>query len=246
MTLPALLLALLAPWACAAPATPAAKAAAKPAAKRAVSFRTEDGWTIAAVYKPAKPDRPTAILVHGVAAGHGEYDAFASSLQARGWGTLALDLRGHGGSTAGPGGQESFERFDLTQEWPKAVLDVLAAERFLESRGVPESRVALIGASIGANLCAQAFSALPKARVLVLLSPGVNYRGATMPQLDAARTVLAASPGDTYAFVTIKNLSREVDGKKPPYTVLLATGGHGAQMFSDPQFVADLLKRLRH
>jgi alpha-beta hydrolase superfamily lysophospholipase len=223
----------------------AAAVGVRAAPPKTVTFKTDDGWTIAASYAPAKKDHPTAILVHGVAAGRGEYAVFASSLQARGWGTLAIDLRGHGDSTAGPRGAESFELFDGQQEWPKAVYDVLAAERFLESKGVTERQVVLIGASIGANLCAMAFSAMPNARSLVLLSPGVNYRGAMLPSLDPKRTILAASPGDTYAFVTIKNLTMIKDGVKPAFTVLLATGGHGAQMFSDPQFTRDLLKRLR-
>src|SRR5579884_2370798 len=97
-----------------------------PKLPQSVRFKTDDGWTIAATYSPAKKGRPTAIMVHGVAAGRGEYDAFSSTLQARGWGTLALDLRGHGDSTDYRGQRRTFEDFDKTDEWSKAVFDVLA------------------------------------------------------------------------------------------------------------------------
>lgn len=232
--------ALATPVPAAAVAHSRAKPAAESRAPRPVSFKTDDGWLISATYAPAARGKPTAIMVHGVAAGRGEYDAFASSLQARGWGTLALDLRGHGQSTDYRGKTRTFEDFDKTGEWPQAVFDVLAAAQFLEKQGVKERQVALIGGSIGANLCAKVFTALPHARVLVLLSPGAEYRGVRLMLTDGPRTVAAASPGDQYAYITVHSLARQDKG----VTVLTAKAGHGAQMFADPDFVRALLKRL--
>lgn len=207
---------------------------------KTVHFKSDDGWTLAASYAAATKAKPTAILVHGVAAGRGEYDAFASSLQARGWGTLALDLRGHGDSTQSRSGLRDFTDFDKTGEWGKGVFDILAAAQFLEKQGVKEGQVVLIGASIGANLCAQVFTALPHARLLVMLSPGADYRGVKLPRLDGTRAVAAVSPGDTYAYATVKAMEKELPG----LTVLTASGGHGAQMFRDAGFTRALLARL--
>jgi len=207
---------------------------------RVVRLKTDDGWTLAAAYAAPKKARPVAIMVHGVAAGRGEYDAFASTLQARGWGTLALDLRGHGDSADFRGQRRTFEDFDATGEWTKANLDILAAAQFLEKQGVKEPQVVLIGASIGANLAAQVFNALPHARLLVLLSPGVEYRGVKLPRVDGQRTIAAASPGDAFAYQTVDAMRRQLPG----LTVLTANSGHGAQMFGDPAFVRALLMRL--
>lgn len=214
--------------------------AADAAPPKVVHFKSDDGWTLAASFSAAKKGKPTAILVHGVAAGRGEYDAFASSLQARGWGTLALDLRGHGDSTQSRSGPRDFTDFDKTGEWGKGVFDILAAAQFLEKQGAKEKDVVLIGASIGANLCAQVFTALPHAKLLVMLSPGVDYRGVKLPRVEGSRSVAGVSPGDTYAYATVKAMEKELPG----LTVLTASGGHGAQMFRDADFTRALLRRL--
>jgi predicted alpha/beta superfamily hydrolase len=48
---------------------------------------------------------------------------------------------------------------------------------FLEKEGYPKDRQFLIGASIGANLSFQFLSENPQVKAIVLLSPGLNYRG---------------------------------------------------------------------
>lgn len=210
---------------------------AVPARAAVARFRTRDRWTIVADYRPAAKGRPVAILVHGVAANHEEWGPLEAALRARGYGSLALDLRGHGDSTSGPAGRRTYQDFDAAGEWPKAAEDILAAARFLERRGVAQDRLVLIGGSIGANLCAQAFAALPKARALALLSPGIDYRGVRLPRFDPARTILAASRGDAYAYATVQR-AREV---LPGVAVIAAEAGHGAQMLADPKFAQALL-----
>lgn len=200
---------------------------------KTVRFPTADGWTLEADYAAARKGRPVVVLVHGVAAGRGEWEAFASTLQARGYGTLALDLRGHGGSA----GKGDFRSFDATGEWPKMTADVEAAERWLGAAGVPRKRVILVGASIGANLCARAYTHAKDLRGLVLLSPGVDYRGATLPRFDASRAAAAAAPDDGYAYATV----RKAASLLPRLRVLEAKSGHGAQMLADPAFVRRLL-----
>ena len=208
----------------------AAAAVAAPAAKpaRTVSFVTDDGWTISASYRPPRRGGAVLILAHGVGASKDEWEPLTERLSAAGVGTLALDLRGHGGSLKGPLGRRTYESFDADGEWPRAAADLAAAAAWLKSRGAAESRIALGGASIGANLASRAAASRPKTPFLLLLSPGPDYRGVALER-PRTRTLAGASPGDEYAHRTLAPLST-FEGVE----TFEAPSGHGAQMFSDP------------
>ena len=184
-----------------------------------VTFKAADGVVLHADYAPGNP---TLIMVHGVGAGRGEYETFASTMQARGWGTLALDLRWHGRSD------------DV--DWRLAVRDILAAARFVGKK----KEIVLMGGSIGANLCSQAVGSLPNARALVLLSPGADYRGIGLSRFPS-RTLASSSPADGYAYATVQKLQSLVK-----VDVLEAKSGHGAQMLADPAFTKALADWLDH
>jgi alpha-beta hydrolase superfamily lysophospholipase len=220
MILPALLLAA------AAAAAPAPSAA--PDAERAVSFPTRDGWRISALYRPARKGGTVLVLAHGVASSKGEWAGFTARLAAKGVGTLALDLRGHGESKRGPKGPRDFTDFDATGEWARAIGDFDAAADWLKARGVAESRIALGGASIGANLASIAAAARPKTPFLLLLSAGPDYRGVKLRK-PQTKTLAGASPGDLYAHQTLRPL-----GAVPDVETFDAPSGHGVQMFTDP------------
>ena len=204
------------------------------AAPASVSFKTDDGWTIRAIYHAPKKGRPVAIMVHGVAAGKGEYAPLAEALAKRGIGSLAIDLRGHGESLSGPTGKTDFQGFDAAGEWPKAQKDIEAAAAYLQGRGIAAARLCYIGASIGANLVSWA---KPRPLWLALLSPGVDYRGVRLARPPAGLPVLvAASAPDAYAFRTAQAYAEA----SPGAVFLQARQGHGAQMFSDPEFLKAL------
>lgn len=195
--------------------------------ERAVSFKTSDGWTIAAKYRPARGDRATLVLAHGVGSAAGEWDRFAERLALEDVGTLAIDLRGHAGSRRGPSGKSDFKSFDANGEWPRVVGDLRAAAAWLKIQGVPAGRVAFGGASIGANLASAA--AGKSAPFLLLLSPGADYRGVLLIATPGLKTLAAASRGDRYAF----DAARELEDRGLATTVY-APAGHGVQMFNDP------------
>lgn len=213
----------------------AAAAFAAPVSPQPVHFKTNDGWTIAALYQPPKKGKPVAVLVHGVAAGKSEWHKLSAALDELGFGTLACDLRGHGESVKGASAI-TFRSFDQTGEWPKAEEDILAALRWLKGKGIPASRVGLIGGSIGANLVSQAASK-EKVRWEILLSPGQEYRGVALAELAGRKALVAASPGDAYAHQTSVSLAMQPDGP----VFLEARRGHGAQLIDDPGFLAKLL-----
>lgn len=198
-------------------------------------FKTEDGWTITGLYRAPRLHKPVAILVHGVAAGKSEWEPLAAELERHGIGSLAIDMRGHGESLLGPAGKTDFRDFDTTQEWLRARKDIEAAVAFLKERGIATSRVGYIGASIGANLVS---GAEPKPRFLVLLSPGLNYRGVRLvPPSQGVPVLVAAWAGDSYAFETAQAFTLVAKGT----LFLTARQGHGAQMLADPKFFKKLV-----
>ncbi len=208
---------------------------ARAAGAAKVSFRTEDGWRLAALYHPPRPGRAVAVLVHGVASDKHEWDELAPELWKLGLGTLALDLRGHGESRAGPGGETGYQGFDASGEWPRAVRDLEAALAFLRRRGA--RKAALVGASIGANLASEVAASTPVAWV-ALLSPGFDYRGVALArELDRQPTLIGASSADPYAWSTYAELARSPLAAR----YAEASGGHGVQMLRDPAFRAKLL-----
>ncbi len=174
-----------------------------------------------------------AVLAHGVAASKEEWGGLTAKLWGRGFGTLAVDLRGHGGSQSGPRGHETFENFDARGEWPRAQQDLVAAAKWLRARGVAPARVGFVGGSVGANLASQA--AKPAgAHWVVLLSPGFDYRGVGLADLSGLDVCVAASAQDPYAFQTATALATSA-------TFLQAPHGHGAQMLEDADFTQRLL-----
>jgi alpha-beta hydrolase superfamily lysophospholipase len=204
-----------------------------PALAKPVSFKTADGWTIAGEFRAAAKSRGAVLLVHGAQAGKGEWEALSAELRKRGWSTLAIDLRGHGGSVAGPRGRTTFERFGEA-EWSRMDQDLEAALDFLNKKSYPDSKVGLLGGSVGANLCARV-GALRRPAFTVLLSPGATYIGIAL-ELPQGRILAAASPQDRYAWDTIQGFRAD------QADLLNASAGHGAQMLASPAFTRSLLE----
>lgn len=214
----------------AAPKSPAPDIMPKAAPARLVSVPAA-GRALAASWRPPRRGMPVLVLAHGVGAGKGEWDKLALRLASRGWGSLAVDLRGHGGSAARPG---EWEELDRSGRWPGLVEDLLAAAKWVEARKVDPALLAFGGASIGANLAAAADAARP-GRFLLLLSPGPDYRGVRLRLRADAKVLAVASRADAYAFATLEPLS------KRGATVLEAPGGHGAPMLDDEKTMGAVL-----
>jgi dienelactone hydrolase len=212
-------------------------------AEQRVSIRTEDGVTLAATwYEPSSRPGPAVILVHMLNRSRKEWDGVAQRLASEGIGALAIDLRGHGESTAGPpppAGQS---------EYASMVQDVRGARRYLAQRtDVQQSRVGVIGASIGANLAVLEASADGTVASLALLSPSVDYRGLRIT--EAARKVkrpmlLVAGDDDPYASRSSRELQKEGGGVRE--VLILKQVGHGTMMLSrDPSLTAALVDWFR-
>ena len=212
-------------------------------AEQRVSIRTEDGVTLAATwYEPSSRPGPAVILVHMLNRSRKEWDAVAQRLASEGIGALTFDLRGHGESTAGPppaAGQS---------EYASMVQDVRAVRRYLAQRSdVQQSRVGVIGASIGANLAALEASADGTIASLALLSPSVEYRGLRMT--EAVRKIkrpmlFVAGDDDPYASRSARELQKEGSGVRE--ILILKQVGHGTMMLSrDPSLTGALVDWFR-
>jgi alpha-beta hydrolase superfamily lysophospholipase len=205
------------------------------AAASRVTFRTDDGVTIAATwYEPGARSAPAVILVHMLNKSRRDWEPVASRLASEGIGALAIDLRGHGESSG------SVDAGDYSA----LVKDVAAARRYLSIRGeVIQSRVGIAGASIGANLALLEAAADPGIASLALLSPSLDYRGlraeAAATKYGTRPALLVASDDDPYATRSVHDLQKA--GKGTREAVVLSHAGHGTVMLSRNEDLARTL-----
>ncbi len=198
-----------------------------------VTFATTDGVTLVGTYyAPAGTAAPGLVLIHMVDGRRTDWNSLAAILQGQGYAVLSLDLRGHGESSG-------------TQEWGKMADDVTVAYRFLS--GQPEvdpAHLALVGASIGANLALNFAASEPAVKSLVLLSPGLDYRGvkteAAMKAYGARPVLFIASKTDTYAAQSVDALAKLAQGKKQQVQTY-ENAGHGTQMLGQADGLEDLV-----
>jgi dipeptidyl aminopeptidase/acylaminoacyl peptidase len=202
------------------------------AASQRVSFRTDDGLTLAGTwYEPASRPAPAVILIHMLQKSRRDWDQTAVRMAGEGLAVLAFDLRGHGESQGNP------------QDLQSMVQDVRAARRFIASRpdALP-SRIGIAGASLGATLAALAAADDPAVASVALLSPSSDYRGLriepALRKYGSRPLLLVASDDDGYALRSVRDLQKGGGGRE---TVVLAHAGHGTAMLASDE---DLGRRL--
>lgn len=207
-----------------------------------VTFRTDDGVTIVgSLFLPAHSG-PGVILIHALGRSREDWQSFATRLADAGFVALAIDLRGHGASGPLP---EGTDLNDLT----RMTNDVKAARAFLATRReVAPNRIGIAGASIGANLAILVAAGDPTVRSLVLLSPGLDYRGlrpeAAMKRYGDRPAMLVASQEDTYATDSARKLA--TDGAGVRDLRILTGAGHGTVMLGrQPDLAGSLVDWFR-
>lgn len=199
-----------------------------------ITFNTKDGMTIVGNYfKPQKKQSPVFLLLHMMPATKESWNDFASLIQKNGCVALAIDLRGHGESTDMNGRRIDYREF-RDEDHRGSMSDIISAIEFLAGQdGVDISRIAIAGASIGANLALWQASIDKDVRLLMLLSPGLNYRGIQADELAKrfkGPVHIMASEGDSYA----ADSSRKLSGIFPGDTKLEILKGisHGTNMLN--------------
>jgi uncharacterized protein len=137
---------------------------APPAGFEAITLTTDDHVELAAWYKP--PSNGAAIiLIHGAGGSRARMQPYAKLLARHGYGVLALDLRGHGGS------EGHTNRFG----W-QGTRDLGAAIKFLQSRNEVKA-IGGLGSSLGGEVLLGAASAYPDIKAIAA-------DGATTRSLD--------------------------------------------------------------
>ena len=170
------------------------------------------------------------ILLHMLPNTKEAYKDFAKELQ-KDYKVIAIDFRGFGESDL------DWKTFD-ENDWNKLVDDVHVAREYLENKGV--NKISIIGASIGANTALNYAAENKDVNSIVLLSPGLNYRGIridkTIKQYDGDILIIV-NDGDTGSYEDSKKLS-ELNNK----VVLKIYKGnkHGTNMLNDE--VKNLIK----
>lgn len=210
---------------------------------RSITIPTSDGVLLAADVYDGAGDGPQALLLHMMPATKESWRDFAQALLDRGFSrVLAVDLRGHGGSVQGPRGASLDYRSFSDSDHQGSVLDVAAGMRWLCENGGSADRIAIAGASIGANLAIRYAADHHDTRAVVALSPGLDYRGLTtadavgMFGADTA-LLLAASDEDARS----SDADRELKRIRPAAeTEELSGAGHGTTMFERD---ADFMRR---
>ncbi len=199
---------------------------------KTVTFTSTDGVKLVGTfYTPVTANAPGLVLIHMVARQRTDWDELASLLQSQGFAVLTFDLRGHGDSSG-------------SRDWTKMTEDVAGAYRFLiDQPGVDSRRIGLVGASIGANLAVNFAAAERGVKAIVLLSPGLDYRGvkteAAMQQYGDRPVFLAASRTDAYAAQSVATLGEVATGEKK--AKIYDDAGHGTQMLGKSSDLSSLI-----
>jgi alpha-beta hydrolase superfamily lysophospholipase len=207
------------------------------------SFLTDDKVLIAGTYySPATSIKNTSapdaiILLHMLGRDRNDWNTFASTLSnsSNGYIVLSLDLRGHGQSINQNGKTISFQSF-TPDDFNKMVLDVKAAKQFLVTqKGINSNKIAIVGASIGANIALKYAVLDPSIKAVVLLSPGLDYKGVrTSDAITKFKNpiYIAASGKDSIAGSDPQTLCNMINcGDK--LKVYQDSNSHGTDMFLD-------------
>ena len=210
-------------------------------------FKTEDGVEVSGDYYPAD-GAGAVILLHMMPKAKESWRDFALKLNENGFSALAIDLRGHGESTKGKGGRVlDYEKFS-DREHQESIKDIEAAADFLAERGIKTNNIALVGASIGANLALRYQTEHPDVAFSALLSPGLDYRGVkTEPLAEKIGSgqfvfLAAGGEGDEYSTESAKKLHGLLDCAKE--IKIMDGAGHGTNMFLKNPELADRVVEL--
>ncbi len=185
-----------------------------------VVLNTVDNWEIFARYVKPLEDNPVIILLHSRGQNRGAWTSFTDSLSHWGYGHLALDFRGHGFSITQPSGStvtyKSFSRTGMDNEFNKMTRDVEAAIQYLLEQNVPEEKIILMGAGLGANIAIKVAAVHHLIPMIAVLSPSLN----------AYRDVLTVNPLRVY-------------GKRP---ILLITSSSHDRFFREFVLLNDIAR----
>ncbi len=198
-----------------------------------MTVEAADGLTLYSTFYPSwgTGPWPAVILLHMNGHQRGDWDLFARQLAEKGYAALAVDMRGHG-QTGG------------LSDWEQAADDLQRIWNDLAKReDVDETRMAVAGASIGANMALVMGVEEPAVKTVIMLSPGQNYFGVTTDDRIVAYgerpSLIVASEEDRESAVSSEALHELAAGDNE--LVMYQGAGHGTNMFDPRPELADLM-----
>jgi len=215
------------------------------AAEQPVSFITDDNISIAAVLSMpvGNGDKsPAVIFIHQGGSDKNEWtrQPLFKAVNREGMIALAYDVRGHGDS----GGEADFSTlFDDPKQAPldlKAAIDYLIA-----TNRVDETRIAIVGASIGSNLAVMAmgkpdYGVKTAVAISGKTSAVYNLAGVRNSELSFASIYHIAS-ADEQNGLRAKWAEELFERTKSPRKIEFVenSNGHGVAIFDDDPGLAD-------
>jgi len=192
-----------------------------------ITLKTLDNFNIKGSYYEANSDK-SVILLHQLNNDRNSWNDFALELKEAGYNVLTIDLRGHGESTG------DWNNFNA-QDFQNMVLDIKEADNLLRQKH-PNTKLGIVGASIGANLAVN-YGISNDVDVLILLSPGINYRGVeTKTKVEDFQKpmLIVTSIGDSYSY----DSSTELESVRKNFNLMTDTefyagGLHGTAMLGN-------------
>lgn len=184
------------------------------------TFNTTDNITLVADFYDA-PTTKGLILLHMSGRTRASYRDIAPDLLPN-YKIVAIDFRGHGDS------QGAYE--DLTEnDFNLMVRDVEAAALFLQTEGVAPKNISVAGASVGANLALLYATEHPVDK-LVLLAPGLRYRGVAIDRISYDKPVfMQVGYYDAYSSISVDDLELLLSGAR---TMKYESSGHGTDLLA--------------
>lgn len=209
-----------------------------------ITLLTNDQIKLAAsYYQPGKEKAPGVILLHMFSRDRKDWHSLAKRLQKNGYGCLSLDFRGHGENLEKTGNPLIWRNF-TEKDYAALAIDLEAGWRFFNNEpNIMKGRIAIIGASIGANIALNFAGDHPGIKTLALLSPGLNYKGIetqeALSKYGRRPLFIAVSKEDFYSANSSAKLRSLARGK-----VVLKTyegSRHGTLLLKQEKELADTL-----
>lgn len=219
-----------------------------------ITLTTADDVVIVGDWVPATRVIGAAVLLHMMSETRGSWAPVQEALAKRNIASLAIDLRGHGESMQTIDGETvDYQKFS-DDDHQTSILDAAAAVAWVRTRGVDLNRIALAGASIGANLALLELTEEPHLTGAVLLSPGSDYRGFraledAQNMIPEQRLVIVSSEDDAESFGSSKTLYDQAPVEIKTF-VPYKNAGHGTAMFKAdpalPEKIAEWIAEMIH
>jgi pimeloyl-ACP methyl ester carboxylesterase len=197
---------------------------------------TVDGYTLAYNIYKSKPGSPAVILLHMLRRSKSDWDSIAKWLQTNGYTVIVPDLRGHGQSAG------NWEQF-TPEDFNKMTYDVAAVKSVLQNEGADTKKLAIIGASIGANIAFNYAAGDQDVRTIILLSPGMEYRGVSVASTKFNKPFLVvASKDDEYSAQSAQAI---IQSNPTAQILMYEDAGHGTNMFIKNDLAPNILEWLQ-